>query len=57
MKGRRLLLAAVLLALALTSCTGPGIDANEQGGQAFLALMGLLVTGVFLFWFFLGRDE
>jgi hypothetical protein len=50
-------IALAVFALALSSCTGPGINAGEDGGQAFIALFGLLAIGVFLFWFFLGRDE
>lgn len=50
-------LGLVSLALVTASCSGPGIDAGEDGGVAFIALFGMLVVGVFLFWFFLGRDE
>lgn len=49
--------ALLLLATSLTACTGEGINAGEDGGQAFIALFGMLVVGIFLFWFFLGRDE
>lgn len=45
------------LGLVMASCSGPGINAGEDGGQAFIALFGMLAVGVFLFWFFLGRDE
>ena len=51
------ILGLLSLALALASCTGEGINAGENGGPAFIALFGMLAVGVFLFWFFLGRDE
>jgi hypothetical protein len=49
--------ATLCICLALASCTGPGINAGDDGGPAFIALFGTLATGVFLFWFFLGRGE
>ena len=50
-------IASMWVALCLASCTGPGINAGDDGGPAFIALLGMLVVGVFLFWFFLGRGE
>ena len=49
-------LACVAL-VALTSCTGPGINAGEKGGVAWIAMAGMIiVTGIVLY-LFLDRDE
>jgi len=45
-----------LLCLVGTSCTG-GINAGKQGGIAFIALTVMLVIGVAIMWFAMGRDD
>jgi hypothetical protein len=52
----RMALGALLL-LALSGCTGAGIDAGHDGGVAFIAMAGMLILTVFLLWFFLGRND
>lgn len=46
--------AAAALA-GLTACSGPGINAGEEGGIAFIALAVMLVFACFLLWLVLGR--
>ncbi len=55
-------LGATLMLIALTACGKPGIDAGGEsnasnGGVAFMVLTGLLVAGVIILWFILGREE
>ena len=48
---------ACLTLLATTSCSGPGINAGEKGGVAWIAMAGMIIlTGIVLY-LFLGRDE
>jgi hypothetical protein len=47
-------LAASALA-GLSACAGPGINAGEQGGLAFIALTVMLVLACFVLWLVLGR--
>ena len=48
---------AALTLLSLTACSGPGINAGEKGGVAWIAMAGMIiVTGIVLY-LFLGRDE
>jgi hypothetical protein len=39
-----------------TSCTG-GINAGEQGGQAFIAFTIMLLITIAVLWYFLGRED
>ena len=48
---------AALLLLLLTACSGPGIDAGEEGGVAFIAFTVMLLLTVGILWFFLGRED
>ena len=48
---------APLLLLALTSCTGGGINAGEEGGQAFIAFAGMLIVTVVILAVILGRED
>lgn len=45
-----------LLFLLGSGCTG-GINAGKQGGVAFIALTVMLILGVAIMWFAMGRDE
>jgi hypothetical protein len=58
---RRAVLVRSLIGLAcaalLGACTGPGIDAGENGGTAFITFMLLLAAAGVLFWLFLGRED
>lgn len=49
-------LAAALL-LASTACTRTGINAGEQGGQAFILFTVMLLVTIAILWFILGREE
>jgi hypothetical protein len=42
--------------MALTACTG-GINAGEQGGQAFIAFTIMLLITIAVLWYFLGRED
>lgn len=48
---------AMALALAAPACTGPGLNAGEDGGLAWIGLtVMLLITGLIM-WLALGRGE
>jgi hypothetical protein len=51
----RRVLAGTILLVALSACTG-GINAGEKGGQAFIALTGMLLVTLAILWIVLGRD-
>jgi peptidoglycan/LPS O-acetylase OafA/YrhL len=51
----RLLCTALLLALP-AACTG-GINAGEKGGQAFIAMTGMLLVILAVLWIVLGREK
>jgi hypothetical protein len=51
---RRVFVSAAFLVL-LSACTG-GINAGEKGGQAFIALTGMLLATLVILWIVLGRD-
>lgn len=48
---------ATLLLLGSAACSGGGINAGEDGGIAFIGLAIMLVAGVAIMWFIMGRDE
>jgi hypothetical protein len=50
-------LASILSLAALTSCTGGGINAGEEGGIAFIAFAVMLILGCAVLWFIMGREE
>ena len=52
----RLALAAILL-LSSSACTRTGINAGEQGGQAFVLFTVMLLVTIAILWFILGREE
>ncbi len=47
--------AALLLLLA--GCTKPGINAGEEGGQAFILMAVMLIATAAILWFILGRED
>ena len=47
--------ALVLLALP-SACTG-GINAGEEGGQAFIAFTVMLLLTLWILWLVLGREK
>ena len=51
----RLLIAVLLLAIP-AACTG-GINAGEKGGQAFIAMTGMLLGILLILWIILGREK
>lgn len=53
---QRARLAAISL-LAMSACTKTGINAGEQGGQAFVLFTVMLLVTIAILWFILGREE
>lgn len=53
---RRARLAAVLLLLS-SACTKTGINAGEEGGQAFVLFTVMLLATIAILWFILGRED
>ena len=51
----RLVLFVVLLAVP-AACTG-GINAGEKGGQAFIAMTGMLLAILAILWIVIGREK
>lgn len=47
---------AALMLVVGTACSG-GINAGRQGGVAFIALTVMLLIGIGIMWFAMGRDE
>lgn len=45
------------LLLLLSGCTKTGINAGEQGGQAFVLFTVMLLVTIAILWFILGREE
>ncbi len=45
------------LLLLLSGCTRTGINAGEQGGQAFILFTVMLLITIAILWFILGREE
>ncbi|HYP22667.1 MAG TPA: hypothetical protein VEV43_03755 [Actinomycetota bacterium] len=45
------------LLLLLSGCTRTGINAGEQGGQAFILFTVMLLVTIAILWFILGREE
>jgi hypothetical protein len=56
------LVAAVAVALILSSCSGGGINAggespSDNGGVAFIAFAVMLVVTAIVLWIILGRED
>ena len=45
------------LLLLLSGCTKTGINAGEDGGQAFVLFTVMLLLTIAILWFILGREE
>jgi hypothetical protein len=48
---------AALLLLAASGCTKTGINAGEEGGQAFILFTIMLLVTIVILWFILGRED
>ena len=53
---KRLVWPSAIATMILTSCTG-GINAGEQGGEAFIAFTIMLLITIAVLWYFLGRED
>ena len=49
--------ASAGLLLLLSGCSRTGINAGEDGGQAFVLFTVMLLLTVAILWFILGREE
>ncbi|HEX2294369.1 MAG TPA: hypothetical protein VHN37_03580 [Actinomycetota bacterium] len=49
--------AAAAALLLLSSCTRTGVNAGEQGGQAFVLFTVMLLVTIAILWFILGRED
>lgn len=49
--------AAAAALLALSACNKPGVNAGEQGGQAFILMTIMLLLTCAILWFILGRED
>ena len=45
------------LLLLLSGCSRTGINAGEDGGQAFILFTVMLLITIAILWFILGREE
>lgn len=45
------------LLLLLSGCSRTGINAGEEGGQAFVLFTVMLLVTIAILWFILGREE
>ena len=45
------------LLLLLSGCSRTGINAGEEGGQAFVLFTVMLLITMAILWFILGREE
>ena len=55
-KQTRSTVAALLLLLA-PACSRTGINAGEEGGQAFVLFAIMLILTAAILWFILGRED
>lgn len=51
------MVVVALLALGTSACSGPGINAGEDGGQAFIVFAIMLIVTVIVLAFFLGKED
>ena len=49
--------AAALLLLLAPACSRTGINAGEEGGQAFVLFTIMLIVTAAILWFILGRED
>jgi hypothetical protein len=49
--------ATAALLLLLSGCSKTGINAGEEGGQAFILLTIMLLVTMAILWFILGRED
>lgn len=50
-------LIASLALLGLAGCSSGGVNAGEQGGEAFIGFTVMLIIGGVLLWLALGRED
>jgi hypothetical protein len=50
-------LAAAAAAVGAAACSGPGINAGEEGGRAFIAFAIMLIVMVGVLAIFLGKED
>ena len=48
---------AALVVLGMSACSGPGVNAGEQGGRAFILFTVMLIVTCVVLAFFLGRED
>ena len=48
---------AALLLLLAPACSRTGINAGEEGGQAFVLFTIMLIATAAILWFILGRED
>ena len=48
---------ATLVLVAMTACSGPGVNAGEQGGRAIILFAAMLVVTGLVLAFFLGKED
>lgn len=49
--------AVAALLLVLSGCTKTGINAGEEGGQAFILFTVMLLVTIAILWLILGRED
>lgn len=52
----RTLIATILL-LGPAACSSGGVNAGEQGGEAFIGFAVMLIIGGAILWWALGRED
>jgi hypothetical protein len=48
---------AALVPVAMSACSGPGVNAGERGGLAFILFAAMLVVTGLVLAFFLGKED
>ena len=48
---------ATLVLVAMSACSGPGVNAGERGGVAFILFAAMLVVTGLVLAFFLGKED
>lgn len=46
-----------LVAVGMSACSGPGVNAGERGGLAFILFAAMLVVTGLVLAFFLGKED
>ncbi|MGH2701247.1 MAG: hypothetical protein ACRDJB_03645 [Actinomycetota bacterium] len=48
---------AALVAVGMSACSTPGVNAGEQGGRAFILFAAMLVVTGAVLAYFLGKED